>query len=232
MPNDLEIAFRGLLKIVVQEVANELRSREQLLNHINSEQESCSDGRLLLRSNEVAKRLSISERHLHKMTTEGEIPCVRIGQSVRYRVEVIQDWLKEAESTEAPHPRQQASAKRESIKTKQPKIPKKSQQKKVKKQTVRKPKIPAKVSKQKKVPANKRRLNRVEPESNQEKPNPFKLLFKEIGVDRDKLGPLTNGELMKIAEVDLPTFHGWMYKGRDMPEEALENLRKHFTKTI
>jgi len=56
--------------------------------------------------------------------------------------------------------------------------------------------------------------------------------LEEIGVDRDELGPLTNGELMQIAEVDLPTFHGWMYLGKGMPEEALEKLRKHFSKTI
>ena len=33
---------------------------------------------------------------------------------------------------------------------------------------------------------------------------------------------------MRIAEVDLPTFHSWMYFGRELPEVALENLRRHF----
>ncbi|MCH9776248.1 MAG: helix-turn-helix domain-containing protein [Planctomycetes bacterium] len=209
MPNDLEIAFRGLLKIVVQEVASELQSREQLLNHMNSEQDSCSEGRLLLRAKEVAERLAISERHLYKMTVDGGLPCVRIGQSVRYRVKAVQDWLREAESTEAPQPRREASVKKKSINNKQPKITRKS--------------------KQKKVPAKERSSSRAKHESEQDRPNPFRLLLKKIGVDRDLLGPLTNGELRQIAEVDLPTFNGWMYKGRDMPEVALEKLRKHFS---
>jgi hypothetical protein len=53
--------------------------------------------------------------------------------------------------------------------------------------------------------------------------------MKEVGIDRDKLGPLTNGELMRIAEVELPVYHDWMYLERKMPEEALEKLRQHFS---
>jgi len=232
MPNDLENAIHGLVKIVVQEVVSDLQSRGLLVNPITSEQDSDSDDRFLLRAKEVAKRLSISERHLHKMTVEGVIPCVRIGQSVRYRVEAVQDWLREAESTEAPQPRQQASVKKKCIKTKEAKIARKSQHNNVKKQTVTKPKMSATDTKQKKMPAKKRSTNRTNLEPEQERTNPFSLLLKEIGVDRDELGPLTNGELMKIAEVDIPVFHGWMYKGRELPEEALEKLRIHFSKTI
>ncbi|QDT95285.1 helix-turn-helix domain-containing protein [Gimesia aquarii] len=229
MSSDLESAFRVLLKLVVQEVVDELQSRRQFINHMNSEQGSGSDDRLLLRAKEVAERLAISERHLHKMTTEGAIPCVRIGQSVRYRVETVKDWLREAESTETPQTKQQVSKKKKSIITKQPKITRKAKQKKVVEQKAAMPTQSETVEKQKNVQAKKRRPNRAEPESEQERPNPFRLLLKEIGVDREKLGPLTNEELIQIADVDLPTFHGWMYKGHEMPEEALEKLRKHFS---
>jgi len=153
MPNELESAFRCLLKFVVHEVVSELQNIECPTDHKNSDQVLETDDRLLLRSNEMAERLSISERHLHRMTVERGLPCIRIGQSVRYRIEAVQDWLREAESTEGS--RQQVSVKKKSKITKQPKIPQKSQQKKVKKQTVTKPKIPAKVSKQKKGPAKK-----------------------------------------------------------------------------
>jgi hypothetical protein len=54
------------------------------------------------------------------------------------------------------------------------------------------------------------------------------LLLKEIGVDPDVVGPLTNGELRRIADVDVATFHGWMHLGREIPEEALDRLRRHF----
>ncbi|WP_417379490.1 helix-turn-helix domain-containing protein [Gimesia sp.] len=211
-------------------MVSELQSIERPIDHKISEYISDNDDRLLLRSNEVAKRLSISERHLRRMTMEGGLPCIRIGQSVRYRVETVQDWLRKAESTEGP--KQQVSLKKKNIKTKQPKIPQKSQQKKVKKQRVTKPKNSATVSKQKKVPAKKSSPKRSKLDPEQERPNPFRLLLKEIGVDRDTLGPVTFEELMKIAEVDIPIFHGWMYLGQGMPEEALEKLRKHFTKTV
>ncbi|MAX38394.1 MAG: hypothetical protein CME33_17710 [Gimesia sp.] len=232
MPNDLEKAIHGLVKIVVQEVVSDLQSRGLLVNPITSEQDSDSDDRFLLRAKEVAERLAISDRHLHKMTVEGVIPCVRIGQSVRYRAEAVQDWLREAESTEAPQPRKQASVKKKSIKTKEAKIPRKSQHNIVKKQTVTNTKKPEKVSNQKKGPKKKSGPKRTNPEPEQERTNPFRLLLKEIGVDRDTIGPVTFGELRQIAEVDIPVFHGWMYLGQGMPEEALEKLRMHFSKTI
>lgn len=226
MPNDLESAFHCLLKFVVHEIVSELQINESPTVHENSDQILDTDDRLLLRSSEMAKRLSISERHLHRMSVERGLPCIRIGQSVRYRVEAVKEWLLEAESTETPQSKQQVSIKKKT------KIPQKSQQKKVKKQAVSKTKGPAKVSKQKKEPTKKSGLPKTNPEPEQERINPFRLLLKEIGVDRDELGPLTNRELMQIAEVDLPTFHGWMYLGQEMPKEALEKLRKHFSKTI
>ena len=112
MPNDLESAFRCLLKFVVHEVVSELQSIERPIDHKSSEHISNDDDRLLLRSNEMAERLSISERHLHRMTVERGLPCIRIGQSVRFRVEAVKEWLLEAESTETPQSREQASEKR------------------------------------------------------------------------------------------------------------------------
>lgn len=46
--------------------------------------------------------------------------------------------------------------------------------------------------------------------------------------DPDVVGPVTNGELKRIAEVDIPAMHGWLYLGRELPEAALEKLRRHF----
>jgi hypothetical protein len=50
----------------------------------------------------------------------------------------------------------------------------------------------------------------------------------EIGVDHDDLPVITNGNLMRIAEVDIPTLHGWKYLHRPLPEAAEEKLRAHF----
>ena len=49
--------------------------------------------RLLLRPSEAAESLGISERTLWSLTDDGTIPCVRLGRSVRYDVEVLRAWV-------------------------------------------------------------------------------------------------------------------------------------------
>ena len=49
--------------------------------------------KLLWTSRESAAALSVSERTLWKLTNEGDIPCVRIGRSVRYDPADIRAWI-------------------------------------------------------------------------------------------------------------------------------------------
>jgi excisionase family DNA binding protein len=49
--------------------------------------------RLLLKAREAAQALAISERLLWKLTDQGDIPCVRIGRSVRYDVQDLEAWI-------------------------------------------------------------------------------------------------------------------------------------------
>lgn len=42
---------------------------------------------LLVRASEAAQMLALSPRKLWELTNRGEVPCVRIGRSVRYSVE-------------------------------------------------------------------------------------------------------------------------------------------------
>jgi hypothetical protein len=147
---------------------------------------------------------------------------------VRYSVESIEQWIRNSESTDAPEPRPKVSAIRPKTKLVKPTAVAMSNEEKPAKRT------PAKSS-QPKSTVNLRKSSVADhrqstPEREEERPSPFQLLLKGIGIDRNDLGPLTNGELRRIAEVDVPTFHGWMYLGRQMPEEALEKLRQHFRK--
>jgi excisionase family DNA binding protein len=50
-------------------------------------------GALLLTTREAAKALKISERTLWTFTTQREIPCVRIGRSVRYSPKDLERWI-------------------------------------------------------------------------------------------------------------------------------------------
>ena len=51
------------------------------------------NSKLLLTVRETAAMLSISERKLWNLTNENEIPAIRIGRSVRYSVEDVQQWI-------------------------------------------------------------------------------------------------------------------------------------------
>lgn len=48
---------------------------------------------LLLKPEQAARTLAISPRKLWTMTNCGEIPCVRIGRSVRYCPDDLRAWL-------------------------------------------------------------------------------------------------------------------------------------------
>ena len=62
----------------------------------------------------------------------------------------------------------------------------------------------------------------------EERISPLFILLSELGIDRSGLPPITNGELMRIAEVDSASMHGWLYLNRPLPEEAMCRLRNHF----
>jgi len=49
--------------------------------------------KLLLTARETASLLSISERKLWNLTNENEIQSIRIGRSVRYSIEDLEQWI-------------------------------------------------------------------------------------------------------------------------------------------
>jgi excisionase family DNA binding protein len=60
-----------------------------------------SDDRLgnrLLTSREAARYLGISERHLWAITARGDLPCIKLGRTVRYAIEDIEAYLKRSKS--------------------------------------------------------------------------------------------------------------------------------------
>jgi hypothetical protein len=53
-----------------------------------------------------------------------------------------------------------------------------------------------------------------------------------IGVDRDALPSMTNGQLMRIAECDIVTMHGWTHLGRELPEAAVQKLLAYYASKV
>lgn len=48
---------------------------------------------LLVKAKEAATVLSISERKLWELTNRKEIPCIRVGRSVRYSLADLSAWI-------------------------------------------------------------------------------------------------------------------------------------------
>lgn len=56
-----------------------------------------SERRLLLTTREAAIALAISERKLWELTNRKEIPSVRIGRAVRYRITDLEEFVRPSE---------------------------------------------------------------------------------------------------------------------------------------
>jgi excisionase family DNA binding protein len=230
MPDDIESAFRTLLRTVVREVAVELSNNQRVQSNARPQQQRSSDDNFLLRSRDAAKRLAISESHLSTLTRSGVLPCVRVGQCVRYRVETIQQWIRDSEAGLVPTPQAESTTKKQN-KQKSDSESVTPSPKSVQKKTARR--VQTNTGKQKgdgksgEVVRSRSEQDAAKAEQH-ERSSPFDLLLREIGVNRKDVPALTNGDLMRIAEVDIATFHGWMYLNRELPEAALEKLRCHF----
>lgn len=66
---------------------------------------SVDEGSILLRPRQAAASLSISERQLWQHTVpRGPIPCVRIGNCVRYSPDALQAFIRNERSVAAQSP--------------------------------------------------------------------------------------------------------------------------------
>lgn len=234
MTTSFESALRQLLSEVVHEVAatlvNELRgSAPQQLPRAASQ-----DCDLLLTARDTAKRLAISERHLHGLTRSGQLPCVRVGKCVRYSLETIQKWVCETESAEQPSSTERIKSKRtlplpESAPAAPRPKPQLAEGRKRRSPVREKTPAPERKSPNVLQPRSKGRPQQVQSE---ERISPFSILLSELGIDRSDLPPITNGDLRRIAEVDVPTIHGWLYLGKSLPEAALDRLKSHYLRLV
>jgi len=229
MTFELESVVREFLKNIVQEVLIEHQKNICKMNQPPPQiKVPLKEEVLLLSSRDTAKRLAISERHLFNLTRSGKLPCVRIGQCVRYSLESIQRWISESESIELMQPRKQRSATRSTITENKNKSVQQHNPTARTQRNSGKNAASATHEKQRKNTRASIQEDSVKREA-KEKLNPFSGLLNEIGVNRDDLPLLTYGDLRQIADVDMVTFHGWMYLKRELPETALQKLRDHFS---
>jgi excisionase family DNA binding protein len=95
MNHDFAMAFEAMMTSVAKEAASEA-IRQFRMEERQRQRESDGD-RLLLRSHEAAEQLAISTATLDRFTRSGEIPCVRVGRSIRYSTETLREWIRQKE---------------------------------------------------------------------------------------------------------------------------------------
>jgi excisionase family DNA binding protein len=186
-----------------------------------------SEERMLLRSSELAELLAISERHLHALTQSGILPCVHVGRLVRYRPDAVREWLRKSESTVKPDwdslgIRRQMSSPKKTTRLVAPR------RKIIAKKAVFIAKAPDQRTSSKTSVVSPQD-HRKSDDANQDQSRSARSFFAaQLGIAEEALPRLTNGELMRIAEVDKPTMHGWLYLNRDLPESAIAKLHDYF----
>lgn len=225
MSVDLEHALRELLKSVLLEV---LRDNSDLLVSRRSKpsyEDSPAD-QMLLRTAEAAEQLAISESQLRRLARTGVIPSVRIGGIIRYSSATLQEWIRKSESTDAPTrtPQPKRSPTRPD---RSPAKPPSALRKTITKKPTHVAEKPILPPQSDRSPSKPRERSKAENQSEQPHRSRFSRFAEELGIDRESLPPMTNGDIRRIAEVDIPTMHGWLYLSRGLPEDALAKLRDY-----
>jgi len=227
MSGQLEIELRRFLKSVLLEVWQEIQQSDST-RRIRRDEEVTAPTPKLLKVREAAAALSISEKHLWGLTKSGIIPCVRLGQAIRYDVDMVQKAISQLTAVTPPV--------RSSVTSKVAKVSEKEATSSTKRKTSS---ITRKQSAKILLEESPRRQERTQTSRQRSTPrkssraeqphiykSPFIQLAESLGVPEDKLPRLNHGELMRIGEVDKITFHGWAYLGKALPEEVLDRYRQ------
>lgn len=225
MNHDFAIAFEAMLASIAKEAASE--AIRQVRIEEQGRQQDLAGERLLLRSNEAAEQLAISPATLQRLTSSGELPCVRIGSSVRYSSETLLDWIRQKElSSDDDQPVKPPKKVSRSVDP----ITAVSQTEASVKPVKDKAELKQRRNAKKKRPAGRKKTptNRTNESEERKTFSPLDHLLDKWGVKRIDITPVTNGDLKRIAESDTVTIHGWLYSGRGLPEAETQRLKKHF----
>lgn len=181
--------------------------------------------RILLRPSEAAEALAISATQLGKLTKDGTVPCVRIGRLVRYDLAALKNWVIRLGSTmENNTPTRIKSVPVVLVPTKS------STGSKERPPAIVRPSMAA-ASSASPTPPQSSKTKRSEADRDAgNRPRDIRgFIADRLGLDREQLPVLTNGRIMAISGLDIPTLHGWTYlKNRELPEVAIKRLEEFF----
>jgi hypothetical protein len=230
MSMGLDESLRSFLKSILVEVAQQVLpialSHQQRQSSSTENSTSRESDRLLWRPREAAKALAISERHLWALSNAGKIPYVRLNRLVRYDPVVLREMLRNPDFNHID-----IRDPVEPYKKGEPKEPRRSR---------------PRISKLAKLNSGNMRKNAAadEPQGQarkayrnspqEQQDSESKMLdvrgyFAErLGVVRDKLPVITMGKIRDITGLDIVALHGWIYKGQELPQQAIDQLKAFF----
>lgn len=223
MSETLDTVLRKMIEEVVRQAGTALMREWLTLPRARTTPKASSE-RMLLTSREAAAQLAVSERHLHRMTRNGNLPFVRVGNAVRYHVESLRQWILASEgigqtsaatttliSHKCDMPAQYSSPKPANTGRN---LSRPNQKTLTNRRSVRGARRP-----RKEIQSTPSR--RIPETSAGGRVSPFTTLLRGMGIDSHTFPSMTNGDLMRAAGVDVPTLHAWIYLGRALPVEAL-----------
>lgn len=238
MSDTLESRLHRILKSVLLEVANELFTHTQTMDRATKHTSHAPNLPVLLRTTDAAKMLAICDVQLLKLARAGTIPSVRIGRAIRFRPEALREWATKSESTEPPaYPASHARNAEKGRKVTYEKPPVQKKKRAARKRAPSKSTLKPNARESSNVTGRETTVQNRRSDSRQGNPprSASEHFSKLLGFPKSEFPRLSNGDLMRIAEVDIATMHGWIYLGRDLPDEALHKLeaffKKHFETT-
>mgnify|MGYP001367832384 CR=1 FL=1 len=225
MFTSLDEALRALLKDVLMEVAKEISrstSKAPPEHPVDHQAESFR----LLRPKQAADALGISQRSLWQLTNSENLPSVRIGRLVRYDPAELKLWLQQSgrgrattnDSDDKPSAirNRRVSAGRTGSRPGDKRFAAAS-------------KSPSERTGRTQPQMGRAASGKPLTNDGDRRPRTTAEYFAtKLGVDPSVFPELTNGEVMRIAGIDMPTHHGWAYHGREMPEEAMQRLHDFY----
>ncbi len=67
---------------------------------LQKDQEQPLTGTSLMTVEEVAKYLAVTERTIYRLVKEGRLPAYRVGGQWRFKVAVLEEWMRKPHSVE------------------------------------------------------------------------------------------------------------------------------------
>lgn len=61
---------------------------------MDSNKKKDNNGKVMMKVNDVAEYLRLSEAKVYRMANNGQLPALRLGKTWRFNKEILDDWIR------------------------------------------------------------------------------------------------------------------------------------------